>query len=89
MVDLEARIQEKISWAEKRTGTEINTAVANAARIEIQTLRTAPRTIPELEKKVQKLNTRIDQINDIFRREPLYHEREALEWLLNVIRSKA
>jgi hypothetical protein len=87
--DLEARIQEKISWAEKLTGPEINTAVANASEITITTLRTAPRDAAELEKKIKKLNARIDRINDTLRREPLYDEREALEWLLNVIRSKS
>ena len=86
MFDLEREIQKRIKRAEKYLNPMNNPALARAYQIEIDTLKTAPRRELEIAGMLRRLNAKANQTVDIAECEPLFAKREALEWLLQLIK---
>jgi hypothetical protein len=84
--DLEQEIQKRIDRAQYYLNPLNNPALVMAYQIEIDTLKTAPRTELELKGSIRRLTAKINQTNDVTECEPMYLKREALEWLLQLIK---
>jgi hypothetical protein len=84
--DLEQEIQERITSIEKYLNPLNNPAFVRSYQIEIDTLKSAPRRELEIAGMLRRLNAKANQTVDIAECEPLFAKREALEWLLQLIR---
>ena len=87
MFDFEQEIQKRIARAQKYLNPMNNPALVRAYQIEIDTLKTASRTELELKGAIRRLTVKINQTDDVTECEPLYAKREALEWLLQLIKN--
>lgn len=85
MFDLDQEIQKRITRAEYYLNPLNNPALVRAYQIEIDTLKTAPRTELELKGSIRRLEAKIEETDDITECEPLHLKREVLEWLLQLI----
>ncbi len=88
MYDVEKVVSARIERSRKYIDPKINPALVRMHEIEIKTLQRAPRDEARLQSAMHLLKRRIGAFNNVLFLEKLYAERDALEWLLQVIRLK-
>jgi len=88
MYDVEKVISARIERSRKYIDPKISPALVRMHEIEIKMLQTAPRHEAQIQRAIQRLNVRLMRLDETIMLQPLYAERDALEWLLQVVRLK-
>jgi hypothetical protein len=86
VLDIESEIQKRIDRAQKYHNPMNNPALIRSYQTEIETLKTAPRQELQLTGAIRRLDVIINQTADVIECDALYSKREALEWLLQLVK---